>query len=330
MPTDIQLAKAYGNATHVMLRDVNRESARAEVTQELAQIVRERQCGHPDAPDQEIALADPGDLRSALDLPLDHCQYLQIAHSQLWAYNNERWPKNCFPNEHPNEHAVKIYIDWDSFPSHNMRLCTDSELNQIVESKVWRITIEEVKDRWSSMPMAKVAQELSDMAYARLGVRHVHLDEGVGDQVHTKAEPIPGGVIGFAYFPSGQCGDHVTQTLDTIQFSLMGLARLICHEMGHNHGEQHQFNGQSSHHSVMSYDPPRLFYGFATGNDESGLPRDRSLDSLIEKYGGEPIDPVPLPPVPPIPPSDRPAISYSDRGVVIDGHTYLLTPRPRV
>lgn len=296
-----------------------------------------RMCDHPDALDEELADADAAQLVDVLDMPFDRCAQFVVAHKRLRryadsAYNNARWPKGCHP-EHPDIHAVKLYIDWDSFPAHNMRPCTDAELEQIVEAGVWGMTLEEVKDRFASWPMAKVAHWLSDEAYRRIGCLHVHLDSGQSDQIHVVSKPIPGSTIGYAYFPDGTCSDHVFQNIDTIRFGLMSLARLFAHEVGHNHGEQHQFNQQSYHHSIMSYSAPPsgLFYGFSTGEPPHSLPRDRSIDSLIEKYGGEPVeDPdEPAPPPPPTP-DDRPQIEYSERGIRINGFEYLLTPRPGV
>ena len=91
----------------------------------------------------------------------------------------------------------------------------------------------------------------------------------------------------------------------------MGMARLLTHELGHNHGEEHEPNGRTSDNgtwSVMSYTPPPggLFYGFSTGKSPypDWLPMDRSLPSLREKYGGEyfPQDVVAPPVTPPTPP----------------------------
>ena len=324
MPTDIQQLKAYGHMPQVSLNDIRNESARAAVTEELASMLTGRLCGHPDYYDPEIGDADPDDLAKYLGITEKECSYLHEAHGRIGQYNNERWPKDCHAT-YPGLHAVNFYVEWDTFPRHHMRLCTSSELNQIVEAGVWGMSLEEVQDRYASMPMAKVAFALSDLAYEKVGAKHFYTDTGTGDQVHVNCENIPGGVIGFAYFPNGQCRDHVTMTLDIIQFSLMGLARLICHEAGHNHGEQHQFNGQSTHHSVMSYDPPRLFYGFSTGQPPYDLPRDKSLDSLLEKYGG-PLDPDPNPP-PPNP--DRAVIKGE---IYVEGHEqrFIVVPKPRV
>jgi len=319
MQTDLQQLKALGYLPNVSLDVVAKgdEAARAaNIGFEEIQVLQ-RDCGHPDHADPEIAAADPEDLTAQLGLSPDndceHARHLSSLHRRMGEYNNQKWPAGCHADHSLNEHVVKVYVEWDKFPVHNMRLCTGAELQQIVDAKVWGWTIEEVRAAFAEVPMAKVALALAFEAYRRLGCLHVEINDGPNGsehQIHIKPVPIPGNVIGVGWFPNGSCNDHVNQHIDTIQFGLMGLARLFAHELGHNHGEQHQFQGQSSHRSVMSYNPPRLFYGFLTGN-EGILPRDRSRNSLDEKYGGKPVgeDPVkggPTDPVEPVEPPTRP------------------------
>ena len=341
MPSQAQLLKAYGHALQVELPDLARSSVLDEPSELATLVLVGRTCGHPDVFDPEIAASDdPERLAAQLGMGVSQCGCLIEAHRRMGEYNNARWGK-CYPDVTPG-YSVRYILDRDTFPSHYKRPVTDDELNQIVEASVWNVTIEELRDVYGGKSMLDVAYSFIDKAYARVGVTHIEATDGPnGDHnVHVKSVPIPGSTIGIAWFPSGACDDHVNQHIDsTYQPGLMGTMKLGCHEFGHNHGEPHQFTGQGTHHSVMSYDPPRLFYGFSTGQSPHVLPKDASLDSLYEKYGGPlPEKPTtPIPTDPPVDPSSQPWAEGRDgyirvHGPITDGQhaDFNMTPRIKV
>lgn len=342
MPSQAQLLKAYGWAPSVELGDLSRAFVLQEPSELATLVLTGRTCGHPDHPDPEIAGSDPQQLARDLDMTELQCVNLIEMHRRMEAYNNARWGK-CYTDIVPG-YSVRYFLDRDTFPAHYKRPVTDEELGEIVEAGVWGVTMEELRDVYGGKPMLDVAYSFIAKAYARVGVTHIEATDGPNGNhnVHVLSVPIPGSTIGIAWFPSGDCGDHVNQHIDsTYQPGLMGTMKLGCHEWGHNHGEPHQFSGQSTHHSVMSYDPPRLFYGFSTGQTPHVLPKDASLDSLYEKYGGPlPEKPPVVPPV--IPPVDPPSVTTAwaegrdgyirVHGPIADGQyaDFNITPRVRV
>lgn len=304
---EVQQLKAYGHLIGVDISDLERASVAPSQTVVDA-VLKDRFCGHPDYADPDIAASDdPVKTAGELGMDVPDCEHLIECHRRFEAYNNERWGK-CYPDQFAG-HSVTYFLDRDTFPAHYKRPVTAEELLSIVEAGVWDMTIEEVRDRFNGRPMLDVAYEMVDISYARVGIRHIPVDTGAHGEhnVHIKSVPIAGSTIGIAWFPSGSCSDHVNQHIDsTYRPGLLGTMKLGCHEWGHNHGEPHQFSGQSGpngHHSVMSYSPPRLFYGFSTGQAPHTLPKDRSLDSLIEKYGGPIVEPDPVDPGGPMPPA---------------------------
>ena len=292
LPTQAQLLKAYGHAQRVELKDLRDHGDFLQEPSELAtSVLVGRFCEHPDAYDPEIAAHDdPIKLAFQLGMSFHQCEGLIESHRRMGAYNNEKW-KSCAPGV--DGPACTYLLDRDTFPNHYTRTVTEDELLGIVKAGVWGLDREEAMDRHSGRPMLDVAYDFINLAYARVGVTHVEV-EGDPHNVHISAVGLPGSTIGRAWYTNGQCSDHVNQHIDsTYHPGLQGMMKLGCHEFGHNHGEQHQFSGQNTHQSVMSYSPPKLFYGFSTGKEPHVLPRDRSIDSLIEKYGG-PLDP-PIP-----------------------------------
>lgn len=330
----LQQLKAYGLLQGTSAKNLPNLMA----TRQQVDMVERRFCGHPDYVDAEIAESDdPEGLGKYLGVDSQTCQgiidmHRRLAMSDAGEYNNNRWPK-CYPDVTPH-HAVRYFLDRDTFPAHYKRPVTTEELQQVVEAKVWGVTLEELRDLYDGKPMLDVAYEFINKAYARVGCVHIEATDGPGGKhnVHIKSVAIPGSTIGVAWFPDGTCGDHVNQHIDsTYRPGLMGTMKLGCHEWGHNHGEPHQFAGQSTHKSVMSYSPPSLFYGFSTGQPPHTLPRDRSIDSLLDKYGG-PIADEPTPPTPPTPPGD-PGYTLPtgapNGAVVLDGklHDVWITRR---
>ena len=308
MPTTQQLLKAFGHLGNVSLGDINSDSVAAMVSPELADYVSDRCCSHPDSVDQEIIDADPGQLASMLDLTEDTATGLIVAHERMsGAAFGRGFAKGCDP-EYPDHYIVKYFIDEDTFPAHYLRPVTKSELEQMVEARVWLMDIEEVMDRFNGNKMLDVAAWMVDETYRRLGAIHKRVFDGPDGQehnIHLKATVQPGPQIGIAWFTNGVCGDHVNNHLDsTYHPGLMGTAKLLGHEAGHNHAAEHQFKRQDEHHGVMSYDPPRLYYGYSTGEGLHRLPRDPSLEHFERAYGGievpwpwETDKPTPKPPV---------------------------------
>jgi len=323
MATNHQMLKRYGHLPRIELNDLDSEVVKnSAIEPEKLELVNARMCSHPDAPDAEIALSkDPGLLATQLGCEseeeadhviqqhrrmLDNLTLRSLENTEQRATGYGSWPDGCHA-DYPDNHAIQVYIEYDSFPEHYMRDVTEAELDQIVEAGVWRMTREEVFDRFSGWPMLKVSSWLSDEAFRRVGCLHLQIDDGPDGQqhnIHVKAERIPGSTIGYAYFNDSTCRDHVNNRIDSSYYpGLMACTNLLCHEQGHNHNLEHQFRNQNYHHGVMSYSSPRLFYGFSTGEAPHRLPRDPSLDILIRQYGGEevivPEDPDNPPPNPP-------------------------------
>jgi len=309
--TTNQLLKAFGHLPRVHLDDVNDVGIAAD---QLG-FVTERKCGHPDFADDEIADADdPQRLSFQLALPVDACESLIEQHKRMrrvealnYFAPNERgaaksttgtgsFPPNCYPDEYPDRHAVTYFLDRDTFPEHYTRNVLSSELDQLVEAAVWGFTREQVFDLFDSKPMLDVAMTMVNEQYRRVGCAHIEKHDGPNGShnIHIKSVAIAGPTIGVAWFNNGTCSDHVNNHIDsTYRPGLMGTCKLIGHECGHNHDLGHTFSGQSRHRGVMSYSPPRLFYGFSTGEGLHVLPRDPSLDQLQRQYGTEEVGKAP-------------------------------------
>ena len=162
-------------------------------------------------------------------------------------------------------------------------------------------------------------------SYRVLGCQHVRVSDKSKANIHIYAtNALPKGVIGRAWYTSGNCSDKVDHQIKrSYHPSLVGMCKVGCHECGHNHGEGHTFAG--SNQSVMSYNPPRLFYGFSTGKPPHVLAKDLSIQSLIDKYGGVPVPLVGGPPAPPVPPTgkDLPKTLDGPNGVIaLEGVLY--------
>lgn len=291
---EIQLLKAYGQLPNRLATDLQS----VVITQKTRDELATRSCGCPDAADREIAETDDVPrLATLLGTSVEECRALIDAHRRMLLtdagdYNNNRWGK-CNTAQYPNNASLTYFLDLDTFPAHYKRAVTREELESIVEAKVFRWPLEQLLDECLGKPMVEIAYDwFIAESYRVLGCQHIRVTDGPNGKhnVHVYSTRLGGSVIGRAWFPDGSCGDHVNHQIDSsYKPGLIGMCKLGCHEFGHNHGEPHQFAGQGAHHSVMSYDPPRLFYGFSTGKAPHTLPRDKSIDSLSDKYGGVPV-----------------------------------------
>lgn len=312
---DAQLLKAYGRLTNVGADNL----ASVSVSPANKVMLSQRTCGCPDAPDREIGetvtSADIDKLASLLGVTREECEQIIEMHRRMLLagsedYNNNRWGK-CVAS-FANNHALTYFLDLDTFPSHYKRPVVREELERVVEAGVFRWPLVQLLDECLGKPMVEIAYDYLILeAYRVLGCQHVRVSDKSKANVHVYGYNLPGTVIGRAWFTSGSCSDQVDHQIDKgYQPDLIGMGKLGCHEFGHNHGEPHQFGGQGTHHGVMSYDPPRLFYGYSNGSAPHKLPRDPSIQSLIDKYGGVPVPlpgPTPTPtPTPTPPPADKP------------------------
>ena len=336
---DLQLLKIYGQLPDVMATNLPSVST----TREQSRMLQLRQCGCPDAPDREIAETEDRDidtLARLLGVDRAECEGIIDAHRRMLLsdaedYNNARWGK-CVA-AYPNNHALTYFLDLDTFPAHYKRAVTRTELEKIVEAGTFRWTLEQLLDECLGKPMVEIAYDwFIAESYRVLGCQHVRMFDGPNGNhnVHIYSTPLAGSVIGRAWFPSGSCSDHVNHQIDRdYQPDLIGMCKLGTHEAGHNHGEGHTFTGQSAHHGVMSYDPPRLFYGYSTGKPPHKLPKDPAIQSLIDKYGGVPVPLANEPPKPeppkPVPPSGIDLPKNNPNGVVsIDGKLFKIWLEP--
>ncbi len=308
---DTKLAKRCGYLPGVSLSDLDSEAAMIEAP-ELA----DRVCGHPDHGDPEIADADPADIARYLDCSEAEADFLKAAHQRMVAAQEATgrgsFPAGCYPDLYPNNHAAKVFLDFDSFPQHYTRAVKASELEHIHDAGVWG-TREEIFDLYDGKPMLTVAMELTNETYRLVGCAHVMTTDGPNGKhnIHIKAERIPGSTIGYAYFNNQTCRDHVNQRIDSgWQPSLYRCALLLAHECGHNHNLEHTFANQSHHHGIMSYNWSNNFWGYSTGREPHTLPLDPALRVLKRHYGGEPVPPIDDPdtPDPPDPPNPDPQI----------------------
>ena len=325
MQTDVQMLKMYGHLPSVELKDCAKESAKASVNDDAYAALIGRSCMCPDFADHELADTSEGWVAHHLGISEAQAVVIKEMHRRAELYNNQKWPRDCHGT---GIHTTKVYWNWDSFErhaSHIMRPCTEAELQSIVDARVWGMDLTEVRDRFSSMDMPRVAQWLADEAFRVLGQQHLQIDDGPQGQehqIHVECEPIPGSVAGYAYLPDGSCSDHVNMRLDNLNWGLVTLTSVTAHEYGHTHGEQHQFHRQDWHRGVMSYNRPRdKFEGFSTGQAPHSLPRDPSRDSLDEKYTGESVPrPGDVDPDPPPKPGREVLLStsYVDRGEQVD------------
>lgn len=279
------------------------------------------------------------------------CSEIQTMHRRVGEATGTRgWPpgNRCHPTLYPhdNYHATTTWIDFDSFMTSSInREVRDEEWQRtVVDAKVWPTlenpvkTVAEAKQTFvyggeavSAFDRPEWAQrsgkssgdtfKLFDMstwlvyeATRRAGILFIEQFTGSdgAHNIHELMKPIPGNVAGYAYFPNGTCGDHVTSNIDSlITYSLPRLTFLRTHEHGHNLRLEHEFGGnQSAHRSIMSYaSDPLEFQGYRQAGDPYFYMRDYSWPELTSMYGGEaaePIEEITDPVDPPTPPGDDP------------------------
>ena len=182
---------------------------------------------------------------------------------QEWAAatGSGSWPVGC-DSENKNVHSVVVSILTAGFSSHQKTLM--KEVLTIVE---------------------KCEAEMGQ------SVRHVLDGSPSAAQHDVRGENIPGGVIGYAYFPRpGTCNQVVVARIDnTFNESAIVLANLYVHEYkGHSDGLEHT-NGGIMNPSINVINPLSW-----RGDPHEATKR--------RYFGGEPIQPPP-PPGPPPPPN---------------------------
>lgn len=260
-------------------------------------------CGMPHAYDEEIATTDPKKLQQMLGHTEDYCEYLIEAHNSLNpnAARQEATGSGSFPSgcteEYPNNHAIKYYVDYNSFHSAYKRTVTSSELEAVASTKAWGMTIGQVREKWGGKPIIEVALDLLEETFRRVGCAMIQSDQRSGSQVWMRGRPMNGSLKGYAYFNNRTCRGQVTANFDITNYqpSLDGCYWLFAHELGHNHNLPHTFTNQNTTRAIMSYRRKSPTPGFSTGDRSIyDRPRDPSMGRLSSFYGGDP-DPVPAP-----------------------------------
>lgn len=294
--------------------------------------------------------------------------------------------KQCHPTLYPHDgyHATTVYVESDGFLSNRSlhREVTDSEWQRVVvDGRVWpsldnpvasvadckklfsydsqdpRVRVfdrpqwRERSDRKAGQPFTvlDMAQWLAWESIRRTGILFVEVFTGPNGahNIHEKMIAIPGSTAGYAYFPDGSCGDHVTSNIDSLNtsYSLGWATGLRFHEWGHNLRLEHEFRApQSGHRSFMSYATDNEpFQGARLAGAPYQYVEDHSWPVLRRYYGGEAAKPIEtVTPVPP--PSEAPPLDEIFEGEIKDGkivirgettidyslsdakHTYIITP----
>lgn len=318
MKTHLHQMKAYGYAPHVELEDLDSQADAQELAA-FSGMFANRLCGHPDLADRELAEADPAKLAADWGMEEVDAECLCRCHQRfLEATGSGSYPHSC-NSDYPGVHAINWYINVSSFNSVSKRTLTDSELQTIVDARVWgpsgdpqqrAFTIEEVRKAWSEKPMWQVMRDFTAETYRRLGVVLLPVEAHGQDNIHVLSRRIGGSTIGIGWFPNSQgCpGDHVEFHIDsTYTAGFQGQLSLWIHECGHTMKLPHQFGNQGSHQEPMSYNyRGHLVNGYSDGSDVFGLPRAPSTTLLTRYYGGKPVgipwagmfggDPEPPPP----------------------------------
>lgn len=145
-----------------------------------------------------------------------------------------------------------------------------------------------VKSWWAEI------EEIVVAAYAEIGIAMIRIDDPNDAQINVMWEPLGGSTIGLAMLPGrGHCHKrHFCKLHPDFKPSLIMVAKLWAHEIGHNMNSGHIQNDVIMHPSMRPGPWNGSFRGTAFGN------------RLSEYYGGEPVDPPP-PDDPPPPPGVR-------------------------
>jgi hypothetical protein len=120
--------------------------------------------------------------------------------------------------------------------------------------------------------------------YAKVGVRLVFYSGSGQANIRVSFRVLAGSTIGLAEFNSRSCSDSVFCYLDSgFNANKFAIMDLLCHEMGHNMNLNHTRGGimNASLGSVNSF--------------RGWTPEDPSWNTLKRYFGGEPLDPVPVP-----------------------------------
>lgn len=310
----IQQLKAIGYAPSIKLENINSPTADPQplLSDEVKQRLVQCPCLFPDYPDEDLGRNPPEEIGRLLQVSEQDAIAIHFAHLRMLEAQTGRgsFPSGCHPDLFSNRHAVKYYIRRSTFNSNYTRPVRDEELSQIWDQRQWqpwndwRLTREELFDRWAGKPMLDVSIWLVLETYRRVGCWHEETDNEREANIVLLSRPIGGSTIGIGWFNSGTCSSSVESHIDsTWRPSLHGCTNLIAHEWGHNHRLPHTFTNQQSHRGVMSYNTPPIYQGFSTGQAPHTLPRDPSLAQLIRQYGDEwvPFADSPDPPQPPTP-----------------------------
>lgn len=316
---ELHYLKAIGHARSIRLEDINLPTIDPQplLGDDVRQRVADCPCLFPDYPDEDLGRAHPGTIARLLEVGEQDAAAIHLAHKRMLEAQTGRgsFPAGCHQDLFRDRHAVKYHVRRGTFNSNYTRAVTDSEISQIWDQRQWqpwndwRLTREELFDRWAGKPALDVCLWLMEETYRRVGCWHEPTDNEREANIVILSRPIGGSTIGIGWFNSGTCRDQVEFHIDsTWRASLHGIANLFAHECGHCNNLPHTFSGQQSHRGVMSYNTPPIYQGFSTGQAPHTLPRDPSLAQLIRQYGDEwvPFADSPDPPQPPEPPAPDP------------------------
>ena len=294
-------------------------------------------CGTPSFPDQELAQASPDEIMLHLGVEdREYAEYIPRVHKQMLAATGRgSFPPGCI-EEYPNNHAVKYWVDYSSFPeSYFGQAVTDRMMQNLINSKVWGVTtITQARNEFDKGSLIKSFLYLGlDRTYQRVGCGHFETTTQNIAQIRIRGRRLPGSLIGYAEFNDGTCTPFVQMTLDTSwrpSAPYIDFGRLTGHEAGHNGNAQHTFAGQRNHRGVMGYTPPDgdVYYGYLTGQEVGiSLPRDPAWTHWVRVYGGDPfpIDPRPDPDPEPQPGDGKVVLEVGKEYVlVVEGQNVTL------
>lgn len=323
MQSSIQQLKAYGHLPQIGLKNLADNRAASFAAQVDSDVLAGRCCGTPDLGDEEIAETDPAIVGQALGMELEEATILGRTHRTLLeATGRGSWPAGCHKDLYPHDdrHCVTYHVRRSTFNNNWLRASGEDELRHVAGSGVWDNILtgfvgndggiavkgrkaEAMLDLWLGKPILDVGLWLMHESMRRIGVHLIQMESETNHDILLLCRNIPGSTIGIGWFNNGTCRDVVESHYDASwRPSVARASLLLNHEVGHNLNLQHEFNGQSRHQSVMSYNWPNNTYGFLTG-DEGILPRDASWPTLIRFFGGEEIPRDDQPPTDPTDPN---------------------------
>jgi len=321
---DFVLLKIHGN----LLSHTFDELRELEIDREKLKdkIEHARICGYPDNGDKDVANIDIKELEKITGYSKEHCEAIQRMHKNLLRREkleqigqaSRSWPLGCH-SDFPDHYACTLHVDKASFAAMHTRPITENEIAEMIDLGVWG-SEEAIRRNYQGKSILDVALNMCQRTYWRTNCALVIVEGRENDaNIGMKSIFISGGVIGFAYFNNGTCGDHVHNRIDNSwRTGLWGLVDLLAHEIGHNMNLAHDFPGQDRHDGVMSYRRRLKFEGFSPGGGDYRHPKDPSYDELTVKYfpkklpDNHPLNPDlafsenPNPPNPPSPPNPNP------------------------